>query len=119
MLEETTRQSQAIRQAREILERWQASSLFDRIQETETASPLKQQAEATCPGLPGARPPVRPTPAALPRRPIVEVPPALEAASENSVRERARQEPGPVKAAVERSASAAAGHRSLVRELPP
>lgn len=119
MLEETTRQSQAIRQAREILERWQASSLFDRIQETESAAPLKQQAEATFPGLPGARPPVRPTPAALPHRPIVEVPPALEAASENSVRERARQESGPVKAAVERSASAAAGHRSLVRELPP
>lgn len=143
MLEETTRQSQAIRQAREILERWQASSLFDRIQETESVAPLKQQADATFPGLPGTRPPVRPAPAALPHRTVAQAPIALESSSavaasstaeasstvdasliekapaENPLHEKSRDEQAPVRSVVERSAVAISGPRSLVRELPP
>ena len=119
MLEETTRQSQAIRQAREILERWQASSLFDRIQETESAAPLKQQAEAAFPGLPGTRAPVRATPAALPHRPVAEVTPAVAPVLENPVQVKTPEETRPVRPAVDRSAATVAAHRSLVRELPP
>ncbi len=119
MLEETTRQSQAIRQAREILERWQASSLFDRIQETESAAPLKQQAEAAFPGLPGTRAPVRATPAALPHRPVAEVTPAAAPVLENPVQVKSPEETRPARPAVDRPAATVAAHRSLVRELPP
>lgn len=52
-VESVTRQSQAIRQAREILERWQSSDLFDRIQNPEApAAPQKQQAPLTPPRIP-------------------------------------------------------------------
>jgi hypothetical protein len=106
-LEETTRQSQAIRQAREILERWQASSLFDRIQETESVAPLKQQADVAFPGLPGARAAERSVPAVLPHHPVAEKTP-LEAAGR-----------GQQAALQKQPAAAISSHRSLVRELPP
>jgi len=52
-VETVTRQSQAIRQAREILERWQSSDLFDRIQNPDApAAPQKQQTPLTPPRIP-------------------------------------------------------------------
>ena len=109
LLEETTRQSQAIRQAREILERWQASSLFDRIQETEAVAPLKQQAEVAFPGLPGARAAERPAPApaALPHLPPAEKP-VVEKGSAGQ----------PVSVQKQPTATSVSS-KSLVRELPP
>jgi len=107
LLEETTRQSQTIRQAREILERWQASSLFDRIQETEAVAPLKQQADVAFPGLPGARGAERPVPAALPHHPVAEETPLEDAGR------------GQQAALQKQPAAAISSHRSLVRELPP
>lgn len=50
--EPVTRQTDAIRQAREILERWQSSDLFDRISSTESLPERKQQDTEPLPGLP-------------------------------------------------------------------
>lgn len=50
--EPATRQTDAIRQAREILERWQSSDLFDRISSTESLPERKQQDTVPLPGLP-------------------------------------------------------------------
>ncbi len=50
--EPVTRQTDAIRQAREILERWQSSDLFDRISSTESLPERKQQDTGPLPGLP-------------------------------------------------------------------
>lgn len=55
--EPVTRQTDAIRQAREILERWQSSDLFDRISSTESLPERKQQDTGPLPGLPLHRTP--------------------------------------------------------------
>ncbi len=51
-LEAVTAQSQAVRQAREILERWQASDLFDRITSSDVLPEHKSQPKIVPPALP-------------------------------------------------------------------
>jgi len=73
-VEAVSAQSQAVRQAREILERWQASDLFDRITSSDVIPENKQQARVVPPALPQpekirTEPPRRPSPEALPRLP--------------------------------------------------
>jgi hypothetical protein len=73
-LEAVSAQSQAVRQAREILERWQASDLFDRITSSDVIPENKQQARVVPPALPQPEktriePPRRPSPEALPGLP--------------------------------------------------
>jgi hypothetical protein len=110
MLEQASRQSQAVRQAREILERWQSSSLFDRIQETESVAPLKQQAEVAFPGLPQGGSASNSTPHALPYLPVAE--PVLPDPS-------GTEQPCDQNSRTAKPNESVAGHRRLVRELPP
>ena len=110
MLEQASRQSQAVRQAREILERWQSSSLFDRIQETESVAPLKQQADVAFPGLPQRGSASNSGPRALPHLPVTEPVLPDQPGTEQPFDESSR----PAKLI-----ESVAGHRRLVRELPP
>ena len=110
MLEQASRQSQAVRQAREILERWQSSSLFDRIQETESVAPLKQQADVAFPGLPQRGSASNSGPRALPHLPVTEPVLPDQPGTEQPFDESSR----PAK-----PIESVAGHRRLVRELPP
>ncbi len=110
MLEQASRQSQAVRQAREILERWQSSSLFDRIQETESVAPLKQQAEVAFPGLPQGGSASNSTPRALPYLPVAEPVLPDQSGTEQPCDEDSR---------TAKPNESVAGHRRLVRELPP
>lgn len=72
--EPVTRQTDAIRQAREILERWQSSDLFDRISSTESLPERKQQDTVPLPGLPLHRS-TQPSPSTVSRN-EVQPPPA-------------------------------------------
>ncbi|MFM7059533.1 MAG: hypothetical protein ACKO2P_21680 [Planctomycetota bacterium] len=99
-LEAVTAQSQAVRQAREILERWQASDLFDRITSSDVVPEHKSQPRAVPAALPQpeklqpatvitpahkATTAVLPAPAALPRLPQPATTP--ERAAKSVIRE--------------------------------
>jgi hypothetical protein len=81
-VEAVTRQTQAVRQAREILERWQSSDLFDRIHNTEPTPPKKQQAVLNPPRLSMQREEPSPVVTSLPVTPVNRpLPPLSELAS--------------------------------------
>ncbi len=84
--EPVTRQTDAIRQAREILERWQSSDLFDRISSAESLPERKQQDTVPLPGLPLHR--------------------STQAASSSSAASRNEIPPQPTPVRVERTLSA-------------
>ncbi len=93
-VEAVTRQTQAVRQAREILERWQSSDLFDRIHNTEPTPPKKQQAVLNPPRLSMQREESSPVVTSLPVTPVnrplpplselAPAPPASTTASTNA-----------------------------------
>lgn len=96
-VEAVTRQTQAVRQAREILERWQSSDLFDRIYNTEPTPQKKQQAVLNPPRLSMQREEPSPVVTSLPVTPVNRpLPPLSELASTPPASPTARTTPEPV-----------------------
>ena len=126
-VEAVSAQSQAVRQAREILERWQASDLFDRITSSDVIPENKQQARVVPPALPQpektrTEPPRRPAPEALPRLPQpAETPSQPGTGMDWRKAAREVQERPQTRTVIQRTTTAEAPEpsvKSVIRELP-